>query len=331
MRPDFADAHFNEGVVWLTRGDFDRGWRGYEWRMGMAKYRDHHALHPISAVTGIAGRSFLVFCEQGFGDDIQFIRYVGWLREAGARVVVACPGELARLFVTVAGVDHWVVDNDIPPACDYQVLLLSLPLLFGARMGEFPASVPYLSANPERMDVFRQRLEGGEGVFKVGLVWRGNPKHFHDRHRSMSPALFSRLKQLEGVYLIGLQKGATHEELAVFAGDRFLDLGGELHDFADTAAVVAQLDLVIAVDTSVAHLAGALGRPVWVLLPAVADWRWLLGREDSPWYPTMRLWRQSSLGDWSTVMDKVVEQLQSVIQSFAGCGGTTLLSHVNSL
>ncbi|MBF0632660.1 MAG: glycosyltransferase family protein [Magnetococcales bacterium] len=315
IKPDFADAHFNEGVIWLTRGDFARGWRGYEWRLGMPKYRGHRILKPAWEVTRLAGRRVLVYCEQGFGDNLQFIRYVGHLVRAGATVVVACPGALARLFATVPGVAHWMVDDAPAPECDDHILLLSLPLLFDTGLKTVPAVVPYLWPDPVLVERLGHRLARCAGLLKIGVVWRGNPEHLMDRHRSMPPEFFSRLSDLEGCCLVGLQKGATAVELEVFAGMQFLDMGDVLGDFADTAAVVAQLDGVIAVDTAVAHLAGAMGKPVWLLLSVVSDWRWMLDREETPWYPTMRLLRQSSLGDWSGVMDRVKGVLDHMIHS----------------
>ncbi|MBF0108484.1 MAG: tetratricopeptide repeat protein [Magnetococcales bacterium] len=307
INPDFADARYNEGLIWLTRGDFERGWRGYESRLGMARYRNHLFFRPAWALSLVPGGRVLVYCEQGFGDNIQFIRLVTFLAQAAMRVTLVCPGALARLFSTAPGIDCLVVD-ETPAMAEYDLHLplLSLPCLFGIRPHTL-SFVPYLAADASGMAAFRELFLPFRKRLRIGLVWRGNPKHLLDRYRSMPPGFFSTLLDLEGCSFIGLQKDATADELKLFmvAGDNFLDLGGRLHDFADTALAVAHLDVVIAVDTAVAHLAGAMGRPVWLLLPAVADWRWLLDTETSPWYPTMRLFRQATPGDWAGVLARV--------------------------
>lgn len=313
LQPDFADAHFNEGVIWLTLGDWARGWRGYEWRLGMRKYKNHTHLQPAWDITSLPGSTVLVYCEQGFGDAIQFIRFTQTLKEKGAGVVVAVPRETYRLLATVKGVDHWVVDEGPLPPCDYHMLLLSLPLLLGITPETIPAAVPYLSTDKEQATYFRRRLAPWNKSFKVGIAWRGNPHHANDRHRSMTPTPLSRLLDIPGLCLINLQKEATTDELLVFSQDRMVDLTHELTDFASTAALMEPLDLVITVDTSIAHLAGALAKPVWLLLPQVAEWRWLLERQDSPWYPTMRLFRQSTLDDWQGLMDTVMAQLAPMV------------------
>lgn len=315
LKPDFADAHFNEGLIGLTQGDFNQGWRGFEWRLRMEKYQNYRHLQTVTDLTTVAGQTVLVICELGFGDTIQFIRYARLLQEKSAQVVVICPAALVRLLTHTPGVTQCISDSAPPPPCNTHVFLLSLPHLFGSHLLNLPATVPYLTAHPQRVDFFRQALKQRPG-FKIGIVWRGNPQHLQNRHRSMTATQFCQLLSIKGVTLVNLQKEASPEEIAVFAAtgeDRFLDVRSELHDFADTAAAIIELDLVIAVDTAVAHLAGALGKPVWVLLPAVADWRWLLEREDTPWYPTMRLFRQSSLGDWPTVITRVLEQLHTLL------------------
>ncbi|MBF0435851.1 MAG: tetratricopeptide repeat protein [Magnetococcales bacterium] len=316
LKPDFADAYFNEGVIWLTRGDWVQGWRGYEWRLKMRKYCNHTHLQQAREISPLPGRSVLVYCEQGFGDAIQFIRFTRALHEKGVRVVVACPRETYPLLATVQGVDHWVVDAEPLPFCDYHVLLLSLPLLLGITTSEkIPATVPYLSADKKQVTYFRRSLAPWTKTFKVGIAWRGNPQHANDRHRSMKPEPLLRLLDIPGLCLINLQKDTTTDERALFsrAERRIVDLTDQLTDFSATAALMDSLDLIITVDTSIAHLAGALAKPVWVLLPAVAEWRWLLERQDSPWYPSMRLFRQATLDDWQGLMDSVMAQLAPMV------------------
>ncbi|MBF0418988.1 MAG: tetratricopeptide repeat protein [Magnetococcales bacterium] len=316
LKPDFADAYFNEGVIWLTRGDWVQGWRGYEWRLKMRKYCKHTHLQQAWEISPLPGRSVLVYCEQGFGDAIQFIRFTRALHDKGVRVVVACPQETYPLLATVQGVDQWIVDAAPIPTCDYYMLMLSLPLLLGITTPDaIPTTVPYLRADHDQVAYFRQRLEPWQNTFKVGIAWRGNPQHANDRHRSMTSTPMSRLLAIPGLCLVNLQKGARPDELAIFSPEkkRMVDVTDELTDFSVTAALMDTLDLVITVDTSIAHLAGALAKPVWVLLPAVAEWRWLLDRLDSPWYPSMRLYRQSTLDDWNGLMDGVLEELAPMV------------------
>ncbi|MBF0133365.1 MAG: tetratricopeptide repeat protein [Magnetococcales bacterium] len=315
LKPDFADPYFNEGVIELTKGNFAQGWRGFAWRLRMEKYRNHRHLHTATDLTTLAGRTVLVVCELGFGDTIQFIRYARLLQRHAAQVIVVCPEPLVRLLTHAPGVTQCLCDSSPPPPCDTHVFLLSLPHLFGHSIPDFPATIPYLTAHPQRINFFRQSLKQHPG-YRIGIVWRGNPQHLQDRHRSMTAMQFSQLLNVAGITLVNLQKEASQEEITLLSAkgkNRWVDFRSELHDFADTAAAIMALDLVITVDTAVAHLAGALGQPVWVLLPAVADWRWLLERPDSPWYPTMRLFRQTSLGDWPTVLTHVLEQLPRLL------------------
>ncbi|MBF0630278.1 MAG: glycosyltransferase family protein [Magnetococcales bacterium] len=315
LQPDFPDARFNEGLSHLLLGALTEGWAGYEWRWQSSGFIPHGHTAPPWRGESLAGRTLLLHCEQGFGDSIQFIRFVPRLKMRGGRVVLWCPPALKRLFSSIEGIDTLVSTvDDLPPACDCQLPLMSLPHVLGVTLETLPASIPYLSAEPELLA--EKRLPSLPGL-KVGVVWRGDPRHGNDRHRSLEARALAVLTTVPGCCLIGLQKDVSVTEGAVFAamGERWLDLSEGLHDFAHTAAVIAQLDLVIGVDTAVVHLAGALGCPAWLLLPRVPDWRWFLDRDDSPWYPGMRLFRQRVRGNWDAVLLDVVQALRVVAGS----------------
>ena len=311
FKPDYAEAHWNRSLAWLQMGRFEEGWTGYEWRW---KCKDFGTLPPFQAPlwdgSPLDGRTILVHAEQGLGDTLQFIRYLPLVHERGGRVIMMCQPPLMRLLADVPGIERLMPHGDTPPEFDLHVPLLSLPRLLETTLESLPAGVPYLDAEPQLVEAWRQRLSPYRG-FKVGIVWQGNPAHKMDRFRSIPLTQFAPLARVPGVHLFSLQKGPGAEQLAALT-DRFpvTDLGGCLDDFRDTAAILKNLDLVVSVDTSVAHLAGALGIPVWVALHFTAEWRWLTGREDSPWYPTMRLFRQTRLGQWEDVFRRIAEALR---------------------
>ncbi|HEY8693505.1 MAG TPA: tetratricopeptide repeat protein [Chloroflexota bacterium] len=297
--PGFAAARWCRSYVLLLRGEFEEGLAEHEQRLlcpPLAPGRDYGC--PVWRGESLEGKTILLHSEQGFGDTLQFVRYAPVLRSQGAMVVVACQSELATLL-RASGLAGQVVgrDEQLPPF-DLQASLLSLPHVLGTRLDSIPAEVPYVHADPERVRAWRSRLPGTEKR-KIGLAWAGNPGHKNDRHRSLPAEAARRLAQLSGAELFGLQKGARAADLSADLG--FTSLEPLLTDFSETAAALMHMDLVITVDTAVAHLAGALGRPVWVLLAMPHDWRWLLDRPDSPWYPTARLFRQHSPGDWTVL------------------------------
>lgn len=307
LRPDYAKAHWNEALLRLLRGEFAAGWSQYEWRWAVGGPHGHPL--PLWDGSALDGRTILLHCEQGFGDGIQFIRYARMVKARGATVVVACPRPLERLFGTVAGIDRVATNTGHIPACDCQAPLLSLPLLFGTDLATIPGDTPYVHPEPGAVAAWRRRLGGLPGI-KVGLVWRGTATHRNDRNRSIAPEALATLLETPGCTFVGLQKEAKAGDEAAFAGlGHFIDVADDLRDFADAAAAVANLDVVISVDTAMAHLAGALGRAAWVLLPFVPDWRWLLERADSPWYPSARLFRQPARGDWQTVITQASREL----------------------
>jgi hypothetical protein len=267
---------------------------------------------PLWDGSPLEGRTILVRVEQGLGDTLQFIRYLPLVQRRGGRVILVCQPALVGLLTGSRGlgIERLLAQGDPLPEYDLHVSLLSLPGLLGTTLENVPADVPYLEAEPQPVEAWRQRLGSYRG-FKIGIVWQGNPDHRMDRFRSTRLAQFAPLARVPGVHLFSLQKGPGAEQLAALT-DRFpvTDLGSGLDDFRDTAAVLKNLDLVVSVDTSVAHLAGALGIPVWVALHFPAEWRWLTGREDSPWYPTMRLFRQTSPGQWEDVFRRIAEALR---------------------
>ncbi|SRR5579859_452646 len=290
--PDFAEAHYGEAYARLLAGDFAAGWKKFEWRRRLTPQR---VAYPQPQWTGqdIAGRTLLIHAEQGIGDTIQFARYVPLPAAHGARVILEVQPSLVRLLSGLA--DQVIGFGDPVPAADFQCPMMSLPLALG---GGNPADGPYLSAD---------RREGPGGT-RIGIVWRGNPEHIDDRRRSITAEAMARCFAGFDVTLVCLQKDRTEAELAAFAGQRLLDAAPELSDFAETASVIAGLDLVISVDTAVAHLAGALGVPGRVLLAYAPDWRWRLERDDSDWYPSLRLVRQSAPGDWDSVIKTIRQE-----------------------
>ena len=307
LRPDFAEAQWNDGMCRLLLGDFERGWRQYEWRWKCDEFPSSRRNFSQALWLGeedIAGKTVLLHAEQGLGDTIQFVRYAQEVARKGATVILEVPSVLRPLLSGLAGVHQVLSYGEQLPEFDFHCPLMSLPLALGTRLGPIPAAIPYLRAPAAKIGDWEGKL-GQSGALKVGIVWSGNPAHRNDRNRSLA---LSRLIALQkpDVRLISLQKEVRPEDAGVLHADkRILHFGPQLEDFSDTAALVSLMDLVISVDTSIAHLAGALGKPVWILLPFAPDWRWQLDREDSPWYPTARLFRQSETGDWDGVIDKV--------------------------
>jgi Tfp pilus assembly protein PilF len=309
--PNYTAAHWDEALLLLLRGDFAAGWPAYEWRFkdkevglpprdfAQPQWRGDAPLH---------GRTILLHAEQGFGDTIQFVRYAPMVAARGAKVVLEVQRPLHALLDGMAGVSTTVCRGDALPEFDLHCPLPSLPLAFATTLDSMPAQVPYLSAPAERIAAWQARLPSGAP--RVGLAWSGNPRHKNDRDRSVAFASLAPLIAGSGMNFVSLQKDPRETDThALRQCANVVHVAAELHDFADTAAVISLLDLVITVDTSVAHLAGALGKPVWILLPTTVDWRWLLDREDSPWYPTARLFRQIRIGDWGAVIARVGVEL----------------------
>jgi Flp pilus assembly protein TadD len=317
LRPDYAEAHLNLGLTRLLLGDFERGWAGYEWRRRARALPEHPSGRPRWDGSPLEGKAILLVAEQGLGDTIQFVRYAPMVRERGGVVLLECPPSLRSLLADAPGVDRVVVPGERTPEFAVQAPLPGLPGILGTTWESIPAPVPYLRADPDRVRLWRRELVDPPG-FRVGIVWRGHPKHPGDRRRSIPLECLAPLGELPGVRLVSLQKGPGSEQLDGRDWRRsILDVGRRLDDFADTAAVLANLDLLIACDTAVAHLAGALGVPAWVALPFDPDWRWLLGRDDSPWYPSLRLFRQDRPGEWDDVFGRIMRELRGALPTVA--------------
>ena len=309
QQPDFAEAHVQRSLLALLTGDFPLGWAEYPWRWKTRQCPPRDFPQPAWDGQPLEGKTILLHAEQGLGDAIQFVRYAPLVKQRGAAVIVECPGPLMSLLASCQGVDRLVGRGDRLPAFDVHASLLSLPGIFHTSLEDMPAAIPYLFADPGAVERWRRELGGAAGL-KIGMAWRGNPVHTNDRARSLPLSCFESLAGLPGAHFFSLQKGAGVEELARMAGRLpVTELGSRLENFMDTAAVMKNLDLVITCDTAAAHLAGALGVPVWVALPFTPDWRWLLDRSDSPWYPTMRLLRQKQPGDWAGVFEEIKARL----------------------
>jgi tetratricopeptide (TPR) repeat protein len=313
LAPNSGKIRFNLAVSLLRHGEFAHGWEEYEWRWrgGVRNLKAPDLPQPLWRGEDLADRTLLVRSEQGLGDVLQFVRYLPLLARAGARVILRAPAALERLLrSSLAGVT--VIGPDAPqPHFDFHIPLMSLPRLFRTDLCTIPAAVPYLAADPAAVAAWRQHL-GADDNLRVGVVWSGNPNHRGDRQRSVAAAVLLPELINSGVRLYSLQKDvrpADHATLLQLS-HAVTDLSPQLNDFADTAAALCALDLLISVDTSVVHLAGALGRPVWTMLPFTPDWRWLLEREDSPWYPTLRLYRQMRRNDWSNVFERLRADLR---------------------
>jgi len=330
MRPRDPSAKFALAFLYLTLGKFNLGWPLYEARFDVPALRNPPRHFDAPRWTGtepLAGKTLLVHAEQGLGDVIQFCRYLPMLEAQGATVVFEVMSNLMALLRTLPGSIRVIPRGATLPPVDYYIPLLSLPFAYQTRLESIPANTPYLSAEPDRVRQWSLRLQAIPGL-KIGIAWQGNlavEKLIWARGRSMPLGALEPLTRVPGVSLVALQKGPGLDQLrAVSFADRIVELGADFDSgpdaFLDTAAVMAGLDLVITTDTSIAHLAGALGRPVWTALALSPEWRWLLGRDDSPWYPGMRLFRQTADGDWSTVVAAMTRELEPLADRQRGAG-----------
>ena len=318
LNPGLPDIGWDLALAYLVKGDFAHGWPAYEARWLLNYTPDLR--YPDRQWDGkpIKG-TLLLSTEQGYGDAIQFVRYARTVRPMVGRVVLECREGLETLFRDVAGIDEVIVRGNPLPAFEAFLPLLSLPRVLKTKLSTIPADFPYLKADPVRRERASQLLAPLGRRLKVGIVWGGSPGHRNDANRSLAFENFLELLRVPNLALISLQKGERVAELAASGcGALISNLDPAINDFADTAAFAAELDLIIMCDSSVAHLAGALGKPVWVLLPFAPDWRWLLDRSDSPWYPSMRLFRQSEPKRWDDVFRQVVAALREVAERHAG-------------
>jgi tetratricopeptide (TPR) repeat protein len=315
LNPNHAGAHWHRALTLLHQGKFEEGWQEYEWRWKRKRARPRKMAQPRWDGSKLTDKTILLYCEQGLGDAIQFVRYARLVKERVGTVILECGRPLIPLLSTCPGIDDCVPGGEQLPPHDVQAPLLSLPALLKAAA---PLSMdkPYFTPDPERVALWRQELEGHPG-FKIGFAWQGNPKHRWDRHRSFPLYHLLELAQTEAIQLFNLQKGHGRGQMADFpARERVVDLGDRMDTeggLSDVAAVIASLDLIITCDSALAHLAGAMGKPVCVAIPRQSDWRWQVDRTDSPWYPSMRLFRQRVRGNW----DELFERLTGYVKSLA--------------
>jgi methyl coenzyme M reductase subunit D len=311
LDPACVEVHWNQALCFLAMGDFERGWEGFEWRWKSAAISDTQRRFDAPQWTGaqpLASKTLLVHAEQGLGDTIQFCRYAPQLAALGATVLLEVQRPLARVLQGLGGVSRLVVRGETTPAYDYHAPVMSLPHAFGTRLDTIPAPRAYLAPDPALVERWRPVIEARRG-FNVGIAWAGNPAYKNDHRRSM--ALGRLLDGLPaGINYWSLQKDvAPQDRELIERTGRVLTL--EHNDFEHTAAQMSLMDAVVTVDTSIAHLAAALGKPTWILLPFSADWRWLWGRDDSPWYPSVKLFRQPSPGNWDAAMRAVAAHVSA--------------------
>ena len=311
IEPDNPEAHWNLANVLLLAGKFQRGWKEYVWLWKTNDYmkRRRNFTQPSwdRLETDIRGRTILLYAEYGFGDTIQFIRYAPLIAERGAKVIVECQRELTSLLQNAEGIQKVIPSGEQLPEFDTHCSLMMLPALFNTTVGTIPNKMPYLTSNAVLAEKWLQKLRNDAAKLKAGIVWSG----VSTCRKFCSLETFAPLAQLPGISFYSLQKGEARKEANhPPKGMHLYDYTEKMNDFSDTAALIQNLDLVISIDTSVAHLAGAMGKPVWTLLPFVPDWRWLLNTDDSPWYPTMKLFRQPVAGDWESIIDRITDALR---------------------
>jgi len=313
INPEQEGASWNRSLSLLLNGNFVEGLKNYERRLKKAELNNLYNM-PLWDGSSFKGKKLFIIDEQGIGDTIQFIRYLPMVKEIGGTIVFETKRPLFGLFKNFYGIDalmERMPEREPPVGCDYYVPILSLPWIFGTTINTIPAGIPYLYADTKKVKFWQNRLAGSE--YKVGLVWKGNPDHKNDRLRSCSLEDFAPLTTIPDIRLYGIQKGDAAADAKASLDGMVTNLGEELADFTDTAGLIANMDLIISVDTSVAHLAGAMGKQTWTLLPFAPDWRWMLDRGDSPWYPTMRLFRQPEREDWDGVFHELSETLRILV------------------
>ena len=319
LDPAGPDHHWNRSLFQLMVGNFDDGWQGREWgrKSTLVSFVDRKFVQPHwFGEEDIAGKTILLHSDEGLGDTIQYSRYAAMVAKLGARVILEVQSPLQALLSGMEGVSLCLPKDVELPEFDLHCPIGGLPLAFKTRLETIPAAPSYLPPPPQaRLSAWRERL-GAHEAMRVGLVWSGNPAHFNDRNRSTTLAKMSAMFDSRAKFY-SLQKDPRAEDKAALTAlSGVIDLTGHLTDFVETAALVSQLDLVVTVDTSVAHLAAALGRPTWILLPHTPDYRWLLDRNDSPWYPSVRLFRQDERRDYTSVLARVREKLGLLIAGF---------------
>lgn len=316
LNSEDPESHKNRAMILLLKENFSDGWDEYEWRLRTKRHGLRTFNKPKWDGTALNNRHVLVHAEQGFGDTIQFIRYLPLVRARGGYVVFECHKHLTRLLKNCAGIDEIIERKGaLGPSVkfDVHIPLLSLPGIFRTKLDTIPSIIPYISVDSDIETQWDMLLEQNQ-TFKIGIVWAGNPSFKNYYNRSCSLSDFAPLANIPGVVFFSLQKGPVSIEISKPPkGMKIYNMSDRLNDFADTAALMQKLDLIISTDTGVVHLAGAIGKPVWTLLHFIPDWRWFLGRDDSPWYPGMRLFRQKKPGDWEDVFDRVKKALSETV------------------
>ena len=315
-----ALTHYNLAHALLLKGDFERGWKEYEWRKRREDFESRSFSKPQLMNYEISGKKILVYDEQGLGDSIQFVRYLPMLKKLGAYVILECSQRLAGMFKNLEGADQIIIkDGTKEPKVEYDfhIALLSLPLYFKTDITSIPSKVPYLFAEQKYIDKWKVIIPGKD-VLNVGISWAGNPKNYNDRNRSCTLKDLNELFNIPGVKFYSLQKGEPVKQIYQRGDDKVIDLDVLMDSMDTTAAAVEVLDLVISVDTSIAHLAGAMGKHTWIMLPFLPDWRWMLDREDSPWYPNVRLFRQAQEKDWTSVIRNIKPELIKLVKEKLG-------------
>ncbi len=314
--PTNADAHLNRALCLLFTGDFERGWPEYEWRWKQSSYVPLHDF-PQPLWTGkenLAGKTILLYAEQGLGDTIQFVRYVSMVKAQGARVILEVQAPLKTLMASIEAVDVLIAQGEKIPAFDYHCMLMSLPFAFNSNLHNIPAPTSYLTASRDKIADWADKLREFPAP-RIGISWSGNPDHKNDHNRSI-PLQWLADRLLPEFTYISLQKELRESDSARLESDsKILSFSDQLEDFSDVGGLIANLDMVISVDTSIAHLAGALGKPVCILLPYAPDWRWMQSGDSSPWYPTARLFRQSALSDWASAIEQLNQYLMKTLIS----------------
>lgn len=316
--PNHVDAHINLGFLNLLLGDFKAGWAHNAWRRRgrelLLSARTY--TQPLWDGGDLNGQSIFIYPEQGIGDFIQCARFVQNLIDLGGDVTLEIPSSLMPVFDRFIPGLKCIVSGQAVPDFDCHASVMDLPGLLSVELNDLPGKTSYLSPPADAQASWAQRFEGDTNL-RVGLVWAGNPKHKNDRARSMDPALLQPLTEVAGVSLYSFQVGGAENGVAEIGADKVVDLKPYLSDYGQTAAALAGMDVLVSVDTSVAHLGGALGLPTWIMLPTTLDWRWMLAREDSPWYPSVKLYRQKAKGDWAGVVEVIVEDLRELLKGRA--------------
>ena len=313
LDPGHAEAHYSKSLLLLSEGDYAQGWREYEWRWrldGPLSAPARRFRQPMWDGRDLGGGALLIHGELALGESLQFVRYARIARERCGSVIFECAAPLKSLLQGVEGVGQIALPGETLPPFAAQTPIFGLPRVFGTTLQNIPWGGPYVRADPAKAAQWRQTLDAAR--FRVGVAWTGNPQNPNNRDRSVSLEILAPLRSVPGVAFYSLQIGAGAAQAAAHAALELVDLTSRLQDFSDTAALVHNLDLVITIDTSVAHLAGAMGVPVWVMLNATPDWRYHLARADNPWYPSMRLYRQAREGEWAPVVEKVTQDLRDL-------------------